>query len=58
MTLMVLIVLEIIFIIIALVGDYAARDILWNFVVLGLLCITLAFATDLRRVVHGSTVIY
>jgi uncharacterized membrane protein HdeD (DUF308 family) len=57
-TLMVLIVLEIIFIIIALVGDYAARDILWNFVVLGLLCITLAFATDLRRVVHGSTVIY
>jgi len=55
--LLVLIVLEIIFIIVALVNDYSARSILWDFVVLGLLVISLACAARLRDSVAGHTVL-
>lgn len=56
-SLVLLIVLEVIYIIVAFVNDYSASDILWQFVVLGLLVITLAFTADLRNAVVGTTVL-
>lgn len=56
-TLVLLIVLEIIYIILAFVNDYSARDVLWGFIVLGLLAITLAFSVDLRNAVAGTMVL-
>jgi hypothetical protein len=56
-SLVVLIVLEIIFIILAFVNHYSASSILWDFVVLGLLVITFCFAADLRNAVAGTTIL-
>lgn len=56
--LVVLVVLEIIFIILAIVNDHSASSILWNFVVLALLVITLAFTVDLRNAVSGTFMLH
>lgn len=56
-SLLVLIVLNIIFIIVALVDHYGASTILWDFIVLALLVITFCFTADLRNAVFGTTIL-
>jgi len=58
-TLLLLVILEVVFIIIAFVNNgVTASQVLWDFIVLGLLAITLAFAGDLRNAVSGALVMY
>lgn len=57
-SLVLLIILEIIFIILAFTdGGVSGRDILWDFIVLGLLTITLFFAADLRNALTGAVIL-
>jgi hypothetical protein len=50
----VLIVLEIIFIVLAIVNGFSASSLLWQFIVLALFVITFAFTADLRSAVSSS----